>query len=81
MATMRIFYCLISKTEEDFDFVTIFDGSNYDSAVIKKLSGNLGSFGMSSSGNVIYLKFKSDTATNTNGFLVTFCYGKRQYKC
>ena len=61
------------------DDVTIFDGSNSDSDLIERKSGNHRSFGISSNGHEMYLEldsgdFKYD---NENGFLATFYYGKR----
>ena len=50
-----------SQTENDYDFVTIYDGSNDQSTQIEKLSGNLGSFSISSTGNSMFVKFKSDS--------------------
>ena len=63
------------QTEKDKDFLTIYDGANEDSNEIRKLSGNLRSFGVSSSGNVMYIKFEADTWDRENGFLATFYYG------
>ena len=74
--TYRLFVLFDTlQTIEDKDFLTIYDGVNDDSNVIKKLSGNLRNFGMSSSGNVLYIKFESDGHNNDNGFLATFYYG------
>ena len=76
--TYRLFVLFdTSQTIEDKDFLTLYDGVNDDSNVIKKLSGNLRNFGMSSSGNVLYIKFESDGHNNDNGFLATFYYGTK----
>ena len=71
------FYCFFSKMG-GLDDVTIFDGSNSDSDLIERKSGNHRSFGISSNGHEMYLEldsgdFKYD---NENGFLATFYYGK-----
>ena len=64
------------QTEKGWDFLTIYDGANDYSDIIEKLSGNLGSFGRSSSGNAMFVKFESDVAISDKGFLATFNYGK-----
>ena len=59
------------------DPLTIYDGSNDQSTQIEKLSGNLGSFGILSTGNSLFVKFESDSylwGQNT-GFLATIHYG------
>ena len=57
------------------DFLTIFDGSNEQSSQIEKLSGNLGSFDISSTGNSLFVKFESDSSFQYGGFLATIQYG------
>ena len=57
------------------DYVTIYDGSNYHSSQIAKLAGNLKSFGISSTGNSLFVKFESDGSGNYAGFLATIFYG------
>ena len=39
------------------------------------MSGNLGSFGNSSTGNSLFVKFESDIKNNYGGFLATIQYG------
>ena len=63
------------QTESGNDFVTIYDGSNDQSTQIEKLSGNLGSFSISSTGNSLFVKFESDDILNYAGFLATIQYG------
>ena len=61
-----------------FDPLTIYDGSNDQEAQIAKLSGNLGSFTISSTGNSLFIKFESDSsnpAENLAGFLATIHFG------
>ena len=59
-----------------YDFFTIYDGSNDQSTQIAKLSGNLGSFGISSTGNSLFVKFESNYDwDNYGGFLATIHYG------
>ena len=57
------------------DPLTIYDGSNDQSTQIAKLSGNLGSFDISSTGNSLFVKFESDSYYNYGGFLATIHYG------
>ena len=58
------------------DPLTIYDGPNNQSTQIEKLSGNLGSFGISSTGNSIFVKFESDYHYDVGtGFLATIQYG------
>ena len=70
-----------SQTEEPSnygymaDFLVIYDGPNDQSTQIAKLSGNLGSFSISSNGNSLFVKFKSDCCYNYAGFLATIHYG------
>ena len=65
----------VLQTENNYDFVTIYDGSNDQSTQIAKLGGNLGSFGISSTGNSLFIKFESDSYYNYGGFLATIHYG------
>ena len=71
------FFFRTSQTEKDYDFLTIYDEANDYYNPIKKLSGNFKGFGISSSGNVMHLKFESDGNTIDNGFLATFYYGTK----
>ena len=58
------------------DPLTIYDGSYYHSTQIEKLSGNLGSFGISSTGNSLFVKFESDWFDDgSTGFFATVHYG------
>ena len=58
------------------DPLTIYDGSNDQSTQIEKLSGNLGSFRISSTGNSLFVKFESDNFDyGSTGFLATIQYG------
>ena len=58
--------------------MTIFDGSNSNSDIIKSLRGTHQSFGISSSGHEMYIELDSGNYINDNqnGFLATFYYGK-----
>ena len=66
----------LSQTASNYDFVTIYDAPNDQSAQIEKLSGNLGSFAISSTGNYLFVKFESYKGGNYSGFLVAIHYGK-----
>ena len=57
------------------DPLTIYDGSNDQSTLIEKLSGNLGSFDISSTGNSLFITFESDDMYSYGGFLATIHYG------
>ena len=57
------------------DPLTIYDGPNDQSTQIEKLSGNLGSFSISSTGNSLFVKFESDFSGQFTGFLATIHYG------
>ena len=59
-----------------YDPLSIYDGSNDQSTQIAKLSGNLGSFSISSTGNSLFVKFESDDYDDgSTGFLATIHYG------
>ena len=53
----------------------IYDGPNDQSTQIAKLSGNLGSFSISSTGNSLFVKFESNSIYNDNGFFATIHHG------
>ena len=67
-------YIFVSQTEHS-DPLTIYDGSNEQSTLIAELSGDLGSFRISSTGNSIFAKFESDGFLNYGGFHATIQYG------
>ena len=48
------------QTEENWDFVTLYDGKDDASKKIATLSGSQGKFVKSSSGNALFVKFTSD---------------------
>ena len=58
------------------DTLTIYDGPNYQSTHIQTLSGNLGSFSISSTGNSLFVIFDSNEYNNYGGFLATVHFGK-----
>ena len=69
---------LISQTQSNKGCITIFDGSNDQSTQIAKLSGNLGSFSISSTKNSLFVKFYSDGGLQWHyytGFLATIQHG------
>ena len=59
------------------DYVEIYDGSNDQDqrTRIEKLSGDLESFDILSTGNSLFVKFVSDSSLNNAGFLATIQYG------
>ena len=59
-----------------YDYLEIYDGSNDQSSQIEKLSGSLGSFVISSTGNFLFIKFESNWVDDgSTGFLATIHYG------
>ena len=71
----------LSQTQETIilgiyiDYLTIYDGPNDQSTLIEKLSGNLGSFSISSTGNSLFIKFESNHhGDGSTGFLATIHY-------
>ena len=65
------------QTESCCDHLTIYDGSNDLSPQIEKLSGDKGSFSISSTVNSLFVKFESDKwdSKDVFGFLATIHYG------
>ena len=60
-------------------YMKIYDGPNSDSDVIKTLAGYQKNFGVSSSGNEMYIELYAGTGgkeDNRNGFLATYYEGK-----
>ena len=76
------FYCLISQLSVNYradSYMKIYDGPNSDSDVIKTLAGYQKNFGVSSSGNEMYIELVADSTGsefNKNGFLATYYEGK-----
>ena len=69
-------YTYSDGTLYHYDPLTIYDGSNEQSTQIEKLSGDLGSFRILSSGNSLFLKFESYYSwVDYPGFLATIHYG------
>ena len=60
----------------DSDYVTIYDGDGprNQSTQIAMLTGNLGVFDISSTGNSLFVKFESDYYFNNGGFHATIHY-------
>ena len=48
---------------------------NEDSTILETLSGNYGTFGISTTGNSLFVKFVSDGSATYGGFLATIQYG------
>ena len=68
----------VLQTQHYYDPLTIYDGHNDQSAQIAKLSGNLGSFGILSTGNSLFVTFYSSPSNyghGSTGFLATIHYG------
>ena len=75
----------LSQTQETIilgiyiDYLTIYDGPNDQSTQIAKLTGNLESFSISSTGNSLFVKFESNHFHNYAGFLATIHYGNSYF--
>ena len=68
---------LLWKVDED-DLLTFFDGMNEDSTILEKLSGNYGTFGISTTGNSLFIKFETGNSGGCwtwCGFFATIDYG------
>ena len=73
---MRNLFQQVCNCDTKHDYLEIFDGQNDQSTQIKKLSGNLGSFGISSTGNFLFVKFESNWFDDgSTGFFATIHYG------
>ena len=71
-------YTYSDGTLYHYDPLTIYDGSNDQSTQIEKLSGNLGSFEISSTGNSLFIILESNGVVlfyATCNFLATIHYG------
>ena len=69
----------LSRPEKSTDYMKIYDGPDSDSNVIKTLVGYQQNFGVSSSGNEMYIELVADSTGsefNKNGFLATYYEGK-----
>ena len=76
-----ISFLIIFQTEKDYDYLTIYDGSNDQSSQIAKLSGNIRSYSLSSTDNLLFVKFEADDEDNIyGGFFLTFHYGKLNHE-
>ena len=72
----EVSFGIIDQEIDYNDFLVIYDGSSDQSTQIAKLSGNLGSFDISSTGNSLFVKFKSDYFDDgSTGFIATIHYG------
>ena len=68
-------YTYSDGTLYHYDPLSIYDGSNDQSNQIEKLSGNLGSFSIFSTGNSLFVKFESNCCSQYSGFFATIQYG------
>ena len=72
---MQDYFFILQTENGNYDVVTIYDGSNDQSTQIEKLSGNLGTFNITSTGNFLFVKFETDTFTSKKGFHAIIHYG------
>ena len=76
MEICNFFWQVCDCVTEHYDYLEIYDGPNDQSPQIAKLSGDLEIFSISSSGNSLFVKFKSDSYFYLEpGFLATIHYG------
>ena len=69
ITTFKFKFIFFSQTESNYDFVTIYDGSDEKSTQIKKLSGwRRGISDISSTSNSLFVKFESDGTIRKQGF-------------
>ena len=72
---MQLFWQVCDCVTEHYDYLEIYDGPNDQSPQIAKLSGDLEIFSISSSGNSLFVKFKSNHYDDgSTGFLATIHY-------
>jgi hypothetical protein len=60
------------ETEEDWDYLTVYDGSDAKSPVLTKTSGFRTPAPLISTGKYLFLFFRADTATSFNGWSAVF---------
>ena len=70
-----LFVLFHTSQTKDKDFLTIYDGANDESNEIESLTGNLRSFGVSSSGNALYITFSANWYDRGYGFLAKEYHG------
>ncbi|KAI8490952.1 hypothetical protein Bbelb_313710 [Branchiostoma belcheri] len=60
------------NTEENYDFLTIYDGASDSAAVLHELTGQLSVSPVNSTSNKLFLKFTSDEYTTRQGFQFSY---------
>ena len=76
MEICNFFWQVCDCVTQLYDYLEIYDGPNDQSPQIAKLSGDLEIFSISSSGNSLFVKFKSNhNDDGSTGFLATIHYG------
>lgn len=60
------------NTEANYDFVTVYDGSNINAPVLGQFSGNTPPAQITSSGGTMLVRFTSDFATNEQGWTANY---------
>ena len=65
------------NTEQDYDFLTIYDGSSTDAPIIAELSGNFnpGTFESTAADGSLTFRFRSDTNTTAPGWVANMSCG------
>ncbi|KAF1767210.1 hypothetical protein GCK72_007169 [Caenorhabditis remanei] len=59
-------------TESNDDIVRVYDGDSSDKPLLGTYSGNLNPFGLVSTGNTMYVTFKTDESNVAQGFFTRF---------
>ena len=67
--------CFILQLEDTYDTLTIYDGDDLDTAIqLSTLTGNSNSYSVSSYGNKMLIKFKTDGGGTKQGFSAFITY-------
>ena len=59
-------------TEEEYDWVELFDGDSTNATSLGKFSGNLNHQSISTTGNQLFVKFISDRTESSRGFKLSY---------
>ena len=60
------------ETEEEYDWVELFDGDSTDATSLGKFSGRLNRQSMNTSSNQLFVKFVSDEGVSLRGFKLSY---------
>ena len=60
------------ETEEEYDWIELFDGDSTDATSLGKFSGRLNHQSMNTSSNQLFVKFISDRSVSSKGFKLNY---------